>query len=205
MLSPQLISAAIHQGLSLRSLRCAYQAKVMKTFDAAKSSAACITTGRLFNPNIRASVWLARYSGQASLQLCRGRECSSPVQFRQRRQYKCAVIHAWVGRVSVSVLWVSIAMQQQVDQAYVPRWECYAGGQSVVQWQTVVQAFRALNSVSSTSTALMKSGWFFETNRGGAIQRGDGNNWRQRGSAEIAATALCIVSSGLPRLAPRAM
>src|SRR5258706_4252600 len=31
---PQLASAAIHQGLAESSFRCAYQAKVMKTFDA---------------------------------------------------------------------------------------------------------------------------------------------------------------------------
>ena len=38
---PHEISAAIHHGRSLRFFRCAYQAKVMKTFDTASSSAVC--------------------------------------------------------------------------------------------------------------------------------------------------------------------
>src|SRR5690348_4041193 len=36
---PQLASAAIHQGFAERLRRCAYQAKVMKTLDAASSAA----------------------------------------------------------------------------------------------------------------------------------------------------------------------
>ena len=41
----QEISAAIHQGFSLRCLRCAYQAKVMKTFDSDSRTTVCQRTG----------------------------------------------------------------------------------------------------------------------------------------------------------------
>jgi hypothetical protein len=45
---PHDARAAIHHGRSLRFFRWAYQANVMKTFDAASNSAVCRTTGKLF-------------------------------------------------------------------------------------------------------------------------------------------------------------
>src|SRR5262245_400416 len=43
--TPQLTSAATYQGLALSSLRWAYQANVMKTFEAISSKIDCATTG----------------------------------------------------------------------------------------------------------------------------------------------------------------
>ena len=44
---PQLASAAMYQGVADRFFRWPYQAKVMKTFDAASSAMVCSEIGRL--------------------------------------------------------------------------------------------------------------------------------------------------------------
>src|SRR6185436_17561706 len=52
---PQLTRAAIHQGLAESSFRCAYQAKVMNTFDRARRPTEVATGESCINPSFRFS------------------------------------------------------------------------------------------------------------------------------------------------------
>src|SRR6185295_2283181 len=66
---PQEIAAAMYHGRACSSLRCAYQAKVMKTFESTSSSTVCTITGipfLRFGPQDRSRVDLhAHHAEQA--------------------------------------------------------------------------------------------------------------------------------------------
>src|SRR5687767_15823808 len=90
----QLTSAATHQSLAERSLRWAYQAKVMNTLDAARRSAEAAIGDNCISIDPFSDLIVA--SSEQRLQLAAARNGGFRRDFGQRHQNESALVHARV-------------------------------------------------------------------------------------------------------------
>src|SRR5882672_3029729 len=110
---PQLASAAIHQGLAESSFRCAYQAKVMKTFDA-NSRPAEVAIGENcmsvdpFDELVRAA--REKFAGRSLARNLRARS-----KFQERLEDESAFVHARMGHRQAGPRDLFLAEQEEVE------------------------------------------------------------------------------------------
>src|SRR5688572_8390113 len=110
---PQLASAAIHQGLDESSFRCAYQAKVMNTFEAMSRPAevamgeSCMS-GNPFD-------LLGSAGGQECAGLSFPRYGNFGIKLEQGLEHERALVHARVGHRQAGPCDPFIAEKQQVE------------------------------------------------------------------------------------------